>query len=326
MIRFGILGAGNIAHRFATSLAHESHAELVAASCRTREKASAFLAEVPHAQNARAYGSYDELLTDPRIDAVYLSLPHVYHYEWSLRALRAGKAVLCEKPAMLSEAQMVEVAQVAREQGALFMEAMKPRFVPLYKRVREATQKIGVVTRVEATLCNSMLDFVEGSGTYHMASGPGAGVLYDCGIYCASWIEDFCPEATGLVSVDCAQKNDVDIYIDARLEGDGATAQLECAFDRAKPRTATLVGPRGRVVVDELHRPQRATLFVDGAASQVIEVPYEVDDFFGEIHHFIGLLESGETESPIMTLDASIACARLLDVIRSGFAEESATD
>lgn len=326
MIRFGILGAGNIAHRFATSLAHESNAELVAASCRTREKAAAFLAEVPHAQNARAYEDHEGLLADSCVDAVYLSLPHAYHYEWALRALRAGKALLCEKPAMLSEAQMAEVAQVARERGVLFMEAMKPRFVPLYAKVREAAQEIGGVTRVEATLCNNMLDLVESSGTYHMAPGPGAGVLYDCGIYCASWIEDFCPGATGLVSVDCTQKDDIDIYIDARLKGVGATARLECAFDRAKPRMATLVGPRGRVVVDELHRPQRATLFVNGAAPQVFEVPYEVDDFFGEIHHFVGLLESGETESPIMTLDASVACACLVDVIRSGFAEESATD
>lgn len=101
MIRFGILGAGNIAHRFAASLAKVEGAELVAASRRTAEKAAAFLAEVPCAPGARAYGDHEALLADPEVDAIYLALPHDLHHAWALRALDAGKAVLCEKPAML---------------------------------------------------------------------------------------------------------------------------------------------------------------------------------------------------------------------------------
>ena len=104
MVRFGILGAGNIAHRFSASLAHVEQAQLVAAACRTANKAKAFLGEVPHAEGARAYGSYDELLSAADVDAIYLALPHAYHKEWAIAALRAGKAVLCEKPAMLTAA------------------------------------------------------------------------------------------------------------------------------------------------------------------------------------------------------------------------------
>ena len=139
MVSWGILGAGNIAHRFAASLAHVEGARLVAASCRTLQKAETFLGEVPHESEARAYAGHEALLADPDVDAIYLALPHEFHHDWAIRALRAGKAVLCEKPAMLNAQEMAEVADVARETGCLFMEAMKPRFVPLYAQIVEAS-------------------------------------------------------------------------------------------------------------------------------------------------------------------------------------------
>ena len=317
MVRLGILGAGNIAHRFAASLSHELRAQLVAASCRSVEKAAAFLAEVPHAEGARAYGSYDDLLEDPDLDAIYLALPHAFHHEWAIRALRSGKAVLCEKPAMLTATEMDEVASVARECGVLFMEAMKPRFVPLYAQVVNALKEIGPIVRVDATLCNDMLGAVEGTGSYHMTPGPGAGVLLDCGTYCASWIEDLCPGTPILVSKTDARRDGIDVYVDAQLDMDGILVRLECAFDRAKQRKATIVGERGQIVVEELHRPQRAIVSVEGERTRVLDAPYVVDDFFGEVSHFVGLVASGKTESPIMTLDDSIACARILDTIRA---------
>lgn len=324
-MRFAVLGAGNIARRFAASLAHEPAAELVAASCRTKEKADAFLREVVHAQGARGYGSHEELLADPDVDAIYLALPHALHLEWAVAALRAGKAVLCEKPATLSAAQMREVADVARDTGMLFMEAMKPRFVPLHQKVLDALPRIGELTRIEATLCNDMLGLVEGTGTYHMTPGPGAGVLLDCGIYCASWIADLCPAGPlSLEHVEGAAHNTVDVYADARLLCSGMPARLECAFDRAKPRQATLVGTKGRIVVDELHRPQHASVLVDGEEPCELAAPYEHDDFFGEIHHFVGLAEAKATESPIMSLADSIRCAEILDTVRAGLVQTSA--
>lgn len=319
MIRFGILGAGNIAHRFAASLSHEKRACLIAASCRTEKKAQTFLDEVPCSKDARAYGGYEALLLDPTVDAIYLALPHAYHHEWALRALRAGKAVLCEKPAMLTSAQMAEVADEAAKAGALFMEAMKPRFVPLYSQVIAALDEVGPLTRIEATLCNDMLGEVEDTGSYHMTPGPGAGVLLDCGTYCASWIEDFCPGTPHLLSASATTKNGIDTYVDAHLDYGGVTARLECAFDRAKPRTATLVGEHGRIVVEELHRPTKATVFASGHNPRVIEAPYKVDDFFGEIRHFVDLLERNAVESPVMSLADSIRCATTLDIVRGGF-------
>ena len=313
MVKFGILGAGNIARRFAASLAHVEGAQLVAVSCRTQEKADAAAAALGA---ERAYAGHEALLADADLDAIYLALPHQFHREWAIRALRVHKAVLCEKPATLSAAEMAEVAEVARTEGVLFMEAMKPRFVPLYAQVVEACGRIGQLTRVDTTLCNDMLGFVSGAGTYHMTPGPGAGVLLDCGIYCASWIEELCAGEPEVVDVTGVIKDGVDVYADARLHMGGVDVRLECAFDRAKPRTCTIVGTRGRIVVDELHRPQRACVTLDGKEPQELVAPYVVDDFFGEVHHMTALLEQGITESPAMPLDGSIRCARILDAVR----------
>ena len=241
MVGIGILGAGNIAHRFAASLAHVEGAELVAASCRTAQKAQGFLDEVPHGAGARAYAGHDGLLADSAVDAIYLSLPHSLHHQWAIAALRAGKAVLCEKPAMLTAEQMNEVADIARRTGRLFMEAMKPRFVPLCAQVVQALDQIGPLTSVEATLCNDMLAYVEGTGTYHLTPGPGAGVLLDCGTYCASWLEALGAGELRVLSVTCEKREGIDVYVDARLDLGGIDGRLECAFDRAKPRQATIV-------------------------------------------------------------------------------------
>ncbi len=319
MIRWGILGAGNIAHRFSASLAHEDGAQLVAAACRTQEKAEAFLTEAPHAENARAYGSFDALLADPEVDAIYLALPHAFHHEWALKAIKAGKAVLCEKPAMLTAQEMAEVADAAREAGVLFMEAMKPRFVPLYQQVVDATKEIGTLTAVHTTLCNDMLAYVDDRPTYHMHGGAGAGVLLDSGTYCASWLDDFCPGVPVLTGIAGTIKDGVDIYVNATMDYGGLEATLECAFERGKPRTATIVGTKGSIYVEELHRPQRAVLTLDDGTQRVLEAPYHIDDFYGEIHHFCELLRAGATESPIMPLKDSVHCALVLDTIRTAF-------
>lgn len=321
MIRFGILGAGNIAHRFAASLAHEEDAALVGVSCRSAEKAAAWVEELG-LEPEKAYAgpdAHNALLADPDLDAIYLALPHQLHHQWALAALRAGKAVLCEKPAMLTAAQMAEVADVSRETGVLFMEAMKPRFVAIYQQIIAASHEIGEIVRVDATLCNDMLAYAEGKDSYHLHGGPGAGVLLDCGTYCASWLEDFCPGVPELTALHGVVRDDVDLYVDATMGYGGVEARLECAFDRGKPRTATIVGTKGSIVVDELHRPQRAVVSLADGTERVLEAPYIVDDFYGEIHHFCELLRSGATESPVMPLQDSVHCALILDTIRSGF-------
>lgn len=319
MIHFGILGAGNIAHRFAASLAKVEGAELVAASRRTAEKAAAFLAEVPCASGARAYGDHEALLADPEVDAIYLALPHDLHHAWALRALDAGKVVLCEKPAMLSEAEAAEVTAAARERGLLFMEAMKTRFVPLHPHVMDAVGALGPVARVHASLCNDALASYRTRDTYILGGGPGSGVLLDCGIYCASWLDELLPGEIAVERVDTAFYEGSDVYVDARMTIGGVAAELECACDCARPRQLVVEGERGVLAVDDLHRPQHAELRIAGEQVRTLDVPYEVDDFYGQIIHFCSLMRVGALESPVMSHAATLRCARILDRIRAAW-------
>lgn len=322
MTGWGILGAGNIARRFAASLAHEPEARLAAVSCRTAEKAQAFAAQYGA---ARAYGDYAALLADPQVQAVYLALPHGLHREWAIRAMRAGKAVLCEKPAGLCAADVAAMAQTARECGVLFMEAMKTRFVPLYGQIRALVDSgaLGELTAVEASYCNAMpAELLTPPGkTYHTQPEQG-GALLDGGIYCANWLAEFLPGAVTRGRVVAGLRGGVDHYVDAALQIGGIPARLEAAFDRAKPRTATLRGTKGTLVVEELHRPQRAVLYRGGQAVQTLHAPYIVDDFYGQIHHFTECLREGRTESPVMPHAASLRCAQILDAVRAGFTYE----
>jgi predicted dehydrogenase len=315
MIRWGILGGGNIARRFAQSMEDVSGSRITAVSCRSREKAEDFAGRY---SIERAFGSHESLLEDDQIDAIYLALPHGLHCLWAVRALKAGKAVLCEKPAAMSEEEMRLIAGTARECGVLFMEAMKTRFIPAYREVKRRIGEgaIGEVVSVETSLCNAM-PFDSARPTYHTDPSQG-GALLDVGIYCACYLEDFLRGDPVLKDLKAEFQGGVDFYADAELAFSSGRGRLTCAFDRAEPRRALITGTKGKILVEELHRPREFTVFT-GAGEEKVLIPYEVDDFYGEIVHFADCLKKGRKESPVMPFDASIRCARILDRIREGF-------
>jgi predicted dehydrogenase len=315
MIRWGILGGGNIARRFAQSMEDVSGSRITAVSCRSREKAEDFAGRY---SIERAFGSHESLLEDDQIDAIYLALPHGLHCLWAVRALKAGKAVLCEKPAAMSEEEMRLIAGTARECGVLFMEAMKTRFIPAYREVKRRIGEgaIGEVVSVETSLCNAM-PFDSARPTYHTDPSQG-GALLDVGIYCACYLEDFLRGDPVLKDLKAEFQGGVDFYADAELAFSSGRGRLTCAFDRAEPRRALITGTKGKILVEELHRPRELTVFT-GARKEKVLIPYEVDDFYGEIVHFADCLKKGRKESPVMPFDASIRCARILDRIREDF-------
>ena len=318
MIRWGILGAGNIAERFANSLRHEQNSLLEAVSCRSLEKAERF--RKAHGAG-KAYAGYEQMLLDPALDAVYLALPHGLHREWAVKALEAGKAVLCEKPCALNAEEVLEIRRAAEESGCLFMEAMKPRFTPLYMHLKERIEEcmIGRLIRIEASLCNAM-PFSPDHPTYHTQPVQG-GALLDVGTYCAGYLQDFLGKDPRIGDVSVTMQGSVDYYVLAEMVFPGGeSALLECAFDRAKPRTCRMIGDKGELPIRELHRPWEAVLYRSGKAEE-ITVPYEVDDFYGEIFHFVRCLEEGRKESPVMPLSASEETAQILDRIREAFPE-----
>ncbi|HSC79649.1 MAG TPA: Gfo/Idh/MocA family oxidoreductase, partial [Chitinolyticbacter sp.] len=150
-IRFGVIGTGGIARRFAQGLSCVPGAKLVTVWNRGAGKAQAFAADF----DATACGSVEALLASD-IDAVYIGTPHTSHAPYSIAAMRAGHAVLCEKPVAVSLSELETVLAVARETGCLFMEAMKPPFYPLFRKLDEhlGRDPIGAIRYVRAGFAN----------------------------------------------------------------------------------------------------------------------------------------------------------------------------
>ncbi len=322
MIRWGIIGAGNIAHRFAKSLANEQGSSLYAISGRNAEKLSAFAEEFPC---EKQYVGHDLLLNDENVDAVYIALPHVMHAQWAVKALEHHIPVLCEKPAAVSEKETRAIAECARKNGTLFMEAMKPRFVPVYSRLRELLQagEIGEIKRVETSMCFALP--MEAFGRSYHTKPEGGGALLDGGIYCASLIEDLLKGEPQFVQTYATCYQGVDLYSCTEMEFENGIASLEAGFDRNVPKNALIQGTKGSVTVVDLHRPQ--TLIIrNEKGEKTITEPYENDDFYSQIHHFADLVREGKKESPVMTYEAMIREARILDGIRSMFTEYDEND
>ncbi|MEG1427606.1 MAG: Gfo/Idh/MocA family oxidoreductase, partial [Oscillospiraceae bacterium] len=153
-MKFGIIGAGEIAHDFARAIrlctAKEYTIELLAIASREKSKAEAFAKEheIP-----RACGSYKELMEDPEVEGIYIAVPHNFHAEITKQCAEHHKAVLCEKPFVVNEAEAIDALACVRKNGVLFMEAMWTRFLPTVLKAKEwlADGKIGELQLIDAS-------------------------------------------------------------------------------------------------------------------------------------------------------------------------------
>ena len=180
-VRWGILGTGNIAERFLQHAPEAPNAEFVAVGSRTMERARAFASRHGF---AHAHGSYDELLSDAGVDAVYIDVPNGLHHEWTMQALRAGKHVLCEKPYSRHPADVVEAFDAADAAGLLLMEAFMWRHSPQARLYTELLPQIGEIQTVRATF-----SFVIAKrDDVRLRADLDGGSLMDVGCYCVSGV------------------------------------------------------------------------------------------------------------------------------------------
>ncbi|MEM0969084.1 MAG: Gfo/Idh/MocA family oxidoreductase, partial [Verrucomicrobiota bacterium] len=178
-IGWGLVGPGRFAQEFVSELQTVTDAELVGVGSRKLERAERFAQEFGF---QKAFGSYEELFADPAVQVVYLVVPHVFHRELAEQALRAGKAVLCEKPLTLSSADTEALIGVAQEEGRFLMEAMKTAFLPPVLRAKQWLEEgaIGEPVMARADFC-----FRGANDPKDRLLNPelGGGCLLDVGIY-----------------------------------------------------------------------------------------------------------------------------------------------
>lgn len=316
MVRYGIIGAGKIAHRFADSLSREGD-ELYAISGRSIRKMEAFAKEHPC---QKVYLSHEELIEDPEVEAVYLSLPNFMHAEWACKAMRHGKAVLCEKPAALNEAEMNEIRSVSEDSHMLFMEAMKNRFTPAFHRAVWLLDS-GAIGELKSILVrNGFVLAKERYGTSYITNPEqGGGCLLDIGCYGVSWLQKYLGNDLRIIRTEI-RRGPSEMYVNSRMEGNGIDGRLIVAFDQSIPSQAVFTGTSGILEVFPMHRPDHIRLNTAKGTWEE-SIPYEGDDFSGEIRHFDRLIAEKASGSDQMSLDDSIACARILDRIRASFPE-----
>ena len=312
MIRWGIIGAGKIAQRFVKSLAHEKNGQLYAVSCRTLSKAQQF-ADTYHA--LKAYGSYEEVLQDPNVDAVYITLPHGYHYLWSIQAIKACKAVLVEKPAGINAFEIEGIMEVLKQHPVLWMEAMKSRFTPLYQKIQKIIQEgiLGDIQEIHTVLNSKQSDKVIQNS--YLSDPVYGGALLDCGCYCATWITEYTKGKLRIDRINADLQDGYDLHTKVQMHIGNTLATLETAINQPEKKEVLIKGTRGEIRIQDLHRPTSAELKTEDKV-EIIDCPYEVDDFYGEISHFVSLLENGKQSSPITPIQSSLETAMLLDRIK----------
>ncbi len=323
-VRWGIIATGGIAAKFAEACAFESartgKSVLAAVASRNGAKAREFAAKwaIP-----RSYGSYDELFADPAIDAVYIATPHNSHPELSIAALRAGKAVLCEKPVSVTGAEFVPVIETARSEKRFFMEAMWMKFNPAIRKAIYWIEsgRIGAVKYVKADF---FLDapFDPASRLYDPALGGGA--LLDVGIYPVT----FAVIAAGKRKPDRVSslirrgQTGVDVFNRAFLSwNDGPIADLSSAINLQgieETRSAVVIGEKGSIVLPFFWMAQEAMLLDSaGMEAEHFNAPFDCNGYEYEIREVESCLDLSATESSVQTWADSVMVMDILDDIRT---------
>jgi len=311
-IRWGIAGPGRAAARFAEGLAAVPGAVLSAVWGRTAEKTSAFALLFSAPQTCHTLA--DLLSAD--LEAVYVGTYPDSHAELCIQALEAGKHVLCEKPAALNERQVAEVLSAARSHGRLYMEAMKPPFFPLYRRLRRHLEAdpVGPVGYVRAGHCDARLP---ADYPLHFRELGGGGLM-GIGPYEAFLALDWLGPFKRVQTMGRLSAAGVDALALFQTEHERGMAQLHTGLDLLSKGDALLAAPRGFVTIHEnWWNPRRATIhYIDGREVELDE-PFAAGGFNYETDHFCELLRQGKLESPVITHELSLGMARLLEAARA---------
>jgi predicted dehydrogenase len=311
-IRWGIIGPGRAAARFAQGLAGVPGAALISVWGRNPQRAAEFAQRFKLAHVAP---TIDEFVAGP-IEAVYVATHPDTHAELSIATLNAGKHVLCEKPSALNVRQLEAVLGTARHSDRLFMEAMKPPFFPLYRRLRAhlAENPIGPIGFVRAGHSDSSLapDY-----PLHFRALGGGGIL-GIGPYEAFIALDWLGELKRMQVMGRLNAEGVDSFAIFQSEHQRGMAQLHTGLDLLSLGDALLSAPRGAVRIHaNWWNPSRATIhYVDGR-EVILDEPFTHGGFNYETDHFCQLIRSGKRESPVITHALSLGMASLLQEART---------
>ncbi|MDA3881771.1 MAG: Gfo/Idh/MocA family oxidoreductase [Bacteroidales bacterium] len=313
-IRWGIIGPGKIAHKFAEGLSYVNNAELYAVASRSNERAQAFAKQYRILQ---VYDSYESLVRDANVDVVYVATTNNMHYEQVKLCLEHGKACLCEKPFTCRAEELEELITMARAKNVFLMEAMWTRFLPSIISVDERIQhnEIGEILRVESNF-GFTTEYDPNSRIYNPDLGGGA--LLDIGIYPVFFALHFLGmpvhiETDAIITeLGVDSENNMVFYYDNSVK-----AELSSSFIQDLPCTATIYGTKGTITFERMwHCPTKIMKTVDGHEYDITP-EYRGNGYNYEIEEVCNCLASEKKESLLMLLSESLQRQEILDKIQS---------
>ena len=250
-LRFGVLGCANIAKQFVRDVAQTSSISIQAVASRDFAKSQDFAKTFGIAS---AHGSYESLLADQNLDAIYIPLPNSLHAEWAIRAMQAGKHVLCEKPLALNLAEVTRMFEVAQQHHVMLLESYPYWFQPQTRDLLSclSPDNFGDIRSMQASF-----GFTVGNPGTNIRMNPnlGGGALLDAGSYPISLIRLVmqCAPERVMAHADWSESG-VDISMGATLfYADGRTAQMSCAMNTSTHRRAMVVGSNGTLETEYLN-------------------------------------------------------------------------
>ena len=329
-LNWGILATGGIARAFAGGVAHSTRGRVVAVGSRSPESAEAFARQF---NLPRAYGSYEALLADPEVQAVYIGTPHPQHAEWIIQAAKAGKHVLCEKPIAMTRAEAATSAAVCRTRNVLLMEAFMYRCHPQTAKIVELVRSgvLGRIGLVQAAF--GFANAFDPNNRFWNKALGGGGIL-DVGCYPVSFSRLIAGADSGVAfanpvavsgAVHLHVDGGVDTWAAATLQFEsGMMAQVSTSIAGTQDNAVRIYGKDGWLHVPEPWVPGREGAAVTihhfrGAdpVPEAIVVPSPGWLYGLEADAFADALAAGHRDVPQMSVDDSLGNMAVLDAWRA---------
>lgn len=318
-IRWGIIGLGNIAHKFAADLLTVDDAQLYAVASRTQEKADTFATKY---NATKSYGSYKSLVNDTHIDAIYIATPHSHHKENTLLCLEKGIAVLCEKPFAMNSEEVGIMIVKAKENNILLMEALCTYFLPHYRYILNLLNKkeYGNIIKLEADF-GFKPTFDINSRVFKKSLGGGS--LLDIGIYPIFAALSTLEEPNSIQASVTFFENGVDSSCSMVFNyKNDVKAILKSTFLQTTPTEAVFYCENGIIKINgKFSGPSTVTLITDDI-EETIDFDYKTKGYDYEIIHFNKLLRQRKTESDVMSFNFSKKLMQTIDKIRQNIGLE----
>lgn len=311
-VRWGIVGTGNIANKFASAVRNAEGAELVAVASRRVETSKEFAQKY---NIEKVFEGYENLAAYDGIDAVYIALPHIYHASYSKMFLEAGKNVLCEKPISVNGKELEEIKKVAENKNVFIMEAMWTRFLPAIKEAKRLVDEgiIGDVREVSADFCYNYPDVTH--QLYDNARAGGS--LLDIGVYGINFASVFLGDDISDIKASAYVKNGVDERLNVLFTyKNGDIARISSAISLGKPEDGYIYGTKGYICVPTFYGASEFEVVIQDGERKKYLVPFKGNGFEEEIEECNRCILSGKRQSDVMPLSQSSVTMKIMDEIR----------